>query len=159
MPFSPPRFGYLSSHCLSACWERRKTCTEDVLWVYLIHLLFEQFWSPGTRLHSGFISTQAFSWQAIHVKLIWAQAARLVINTFFSSYPVLVQSVRPLVINTDHSFTPWSVASSLSHTHFSTHISCRAAVVFLLLQLHTCLVHGVFSQAIIAAGERSPWSG
>lgn len=86
----------------------------------VIRLLFEQFCSPRTRLHSGFISTQALSWQAIHVRLIRAQAARLVANTFFSTYPVLVQSVMSLVINTDHSFAPWSVASStpLTHTHF-----------------------------------------
>lgn len=32
--FPHPHFGYLSSHCLSACQERRTTCTEVVLWVY-----------------------------------------------------------------------------------------------------------------------------
>lgn len=159
MPFSPSHFGYLSSHCLSACPALRggqraqRMCCEFTV----IPLLFEQFCSPRTSLH--IISTQTFSWQAIHVRLIRAQAVRLAANTFFSTHPVLVQSVMSLVINSDHSVTPWSVASSLSHTHISIHISSRPAGAFLHLQLHAYLMHSVFSQAIIAAGKGSPWFG
>lgn len=82
----------------------------------VILLLLEQFCSPGTHWHSGFISIQAFSCQAIHVRLIRAQAATLVTNTFFSTCPVLVQSVTSLVINIDH-FLPLDLLLLLSLTH------------------------------------------
>lgn len=80
------------------------------------------------------------------MRLIRVQAARLVANTtFVSVYPVLVQSVTSLVINTDHSFNTCSVASSslLSCTHTSIPVSFRPVVVFLLLHLHVCLTHSV----------------
>lgn len=78
------------------------------------------------------------------------QAAGLIINTpFVSIYPVLLQSVTSLVINTDHSFNPCSVASSSpfslshTHTHTSIHVSFKPVLVFLLLQLHACLMHSM----------------
>lgn len=154
---SPPTLGTLApTVCLLARRGEAQPAGRMCCEFTVILLLLEQFCSPGTHWHSSFISKHP---GLFHVRLIRAQAARLVTNTFFSTCPVLVQSVTSLVINTDHSFTPWSAAASLSDTHISIHISSRLAAVFLLLQLCAYLMHGVFPQAIIAAGKRSPWFG
>lgn len=141
-PFLLPHFGYLSSHCLSACRERRRTtCTEDVLWVYCDPSVIWAVLLPkdlsALYQHPGFFLTShpCEAYQGTGSQTCCKH--------------ILVQSV----INADHSVTPSSVASSLSHTHISTHISARPAVVFLHLQLHAYLMHGVFSQIIIAAGK------
>lgn len=155
MPFFPPHFGYLSSHCLSACRERRRTtCTEDVLWVYcdpsVIRAVLFPKDSSAQRLyqHPGLFLTS-------HSRGAYQDTGSQTCKHIFQHLPSLMQSVTSLAINTDHFFTPWSVASLLhTHTHTSIHISSRPAVVFLLLQLPNAWTF--FAQAIIAAAKKSP---
>lgn len=142
----PPRFGYLSSHCLSACRERRRTtCREDVLWIHgdpsvTWAVLFPRD-SLAQRLyqHPGlFLSShpcEAYQGTGSHTchKHIFQH-----LPSFSAVSYILGYQYRPF-------FTPWSAASSLSDTHISTHISSRPAAVFLLLQLRAYLTHGVFS--------------
>lgn len=83
--FFPPHFGYLSSHCLSACWERRRTtCTEDVLWIHCDPSVTWAVLFPKDSSAQRLYQHPGLSCQAIHVRLIRAQQPDL-LQTHFSA--------------------------------------------------------------------------
>lgn len=147
MPFFPPLFGYLSSHCLSACWERRRTtCTEDVLWVYcdpsvIWAVLFPEdslaqrlYQHPGPFLTSHPCEAYQGAGGQTCRKHIFQH-----LPSFSAVSYVLGYQYRPFFFSLVCCF----FYSSHTHTHTFIPIPSRPAVVFLLLQLHTYLRHGV----------------